>query len=43
MIFFIFNLIKNKSFLSEYLVNEIKKINYELKDEIYKRKTKICN
>ena len=34
-------LIKNKSFLSEYLVNEIKKINHELKDEIYKRKTKI--
>ena len=34
-------LIKNKSFLSEYLVNEIKKINRELKDEIYKRKTKI--
>ena len=34
-------LIKNKSFLSEYLVNEIKKTNHELKDEIYKRKTKI--
>ena len=34
-------LIKNKSFLSEYLVNEIKKTNDELKDEIYKRKTKI--
>ena len=34
-------LIKNKSFLSEYLINEIKKTNHELKDEIYKRKTKI--
>ena len=34
-------LIKNKSFLSEHLVNEIKKTNHELKDEIYKRKTKI--
>ena len=38
---FLKKLIKNKSFLSEYLVNEIKKTNHELKDEIYKRKTKI--
>ncbi len=34
-------LIKNKNFLNEYLINEINQTNQELKDEIYKRKTKV--
>ena len=34
-------LIKNKGFLNEYLINEINKTNKELKDKIYKRKTKV--
>ena len=38
---FLNKLIKNKSFLNEYLINEINNTNKELKDEIYKRKTKI--
>ncbi len=38
---FLNKLIKNKSFLNEYLINEFNNTNKELKDEIYKRKTKI--
>ena len=34
-------LLKDKGFLNKYLINEINKTNKELKDEIYKRKTKV--
>ena len=38
---FLNKLIKNKTFLDDYLINEIDKTNQELKEDIYKRKTKI--